>query len=62
MNDRISSLDDFLLLLKGVKSGKNGQFMALWPGHNYRNRSLSVKQADGKLLVKCLPGVIRRVF
>lgn len=56
MSDRIHSLDDFLLLLKGVKPGKAGQYTTLCPGHNDRNRSLSVKQADGKLLVKCFAG------
>ena len=52
----IRSLDDLLLLLKGVKSGKGGQYTALCPGHDDRNRSLSVKQADDKLLVKCFAG------
>ncbi len=56
MSDRIRSLDDFLLLLKDVKPGKDGQCTALCPGHDDRNRSLSVKQADGKLLVKCFAG------
>lgn len=56
MSARIHSLDDFLLLLKGVKLGKDGQFTALCPGHDDRNRSLSVKQADGKLLLKCFAG------
>ena len=56
MSDRIHSLDDFLLLLKGVKPGKDGQFTALCPGHDDRNRSLSVKQADGRLLIKCFAG------
>ena len=56
MSARIPSLDDFLLLLKGVKQGKDGQFMALCPGHNDRNRSLGVKQTDGKLLIKCFAG------
>ena len=56
MSDRIGSLDDLLLLLKGVKPSKDGQFSALCPGHDDRNRSLSVKQADGKLLVKCFAG------
>lgn len=56
MSDRIHSLDDFLLLLKGVNPGKDGQYTALCPGHDDRNRSLSVKQADGKLLVKCFAG------
>lgn len=53
MSAKIHSLDDFLLLLKGVKQGKDGQYATLCPGHDDRNRSLSVKQTDGKLLVKC---------
>ena len=56
MSAKIHSLDDFLLLLKGVKQGKDGQYKALCPGHYDRNRSLSIKQADGKLLVKCFAG------
>jgi len=43
-------------LLKGVKPGKDGQFTALCPGHDDRNRSLSIKQTDGKLLLKCFAG------
>jgi len=56
MSDRIRSLDDFLLLLKGVKPGKDGQYMALCPSHDDKNRSLSVKQTDGKILIKCFAG------
>ena len=56
MSVKIRGLDDFLLLLKGVKPGKDGQVTALCPGHDDHNRSLSVKQADGKLLVKCFAG------
>ena len=47
---------DFLALLKGVKQGHNGEYMALCPGHNDREPSLSVKEADGKILVKCFAG------
>ncbi len=56
MSERIHSLDDFLLLLKDVKQSKDGQYEALCPGHNDKNRSLSVKQADDKLLVQCFAG------
>ena len=42
--------------LKALSLGKDGQYTALCPGHDDRNRSLSVKQADGKLLVKCFAG------
>jgi len=56
MSNKISSLDDFLLLLKGVKAESAGQYKALCPGHEDTDRSLSVKQADGKLLIKCFAG------
>ncbi|MFC1910631.1 hypothetical protein ACFLXC_05035 [Chloroflexota bacterium] len=53
MSNKIHSLDDFLLLLKGVKPGRKGQFMALCPGHDDRNRSLSIRLADNKILLRC---------
>lgn len=56
MSDRIRNLDDFLLLLGGVKPGQAGQYTALCPGHSDKQRSLSVKQAEGKILVKCFAG------
>ncbi|MFC1929718.1 hypothetical protein ACFLW6_02470 [Chloroflexota bacterium] len=56
MSARISSLDDFLALLKGVKTGKDGEYKALCPGHNDRRPSLSITEADGKILVKCFAG------
>jgi hypothetical protein len=52
----LQSLDDFLLLLKGVKAMPNGQFMALCPGHNDRQRSLSITEADGMILPHCFAG------
>lgn len=56
MSARIHSLDDFLLLLKGVKPGKDGQFTALCPGHDDHEPSLSVTESDDKILVKCFAG------
>jgi len=56
MSDKIHSLDDFLLLLKGVKPGKGDQYMALCPGHNDHEPSMSIKQADGMLLLKGFAG------
>ncbi len=50
MGNRIRSLDDFSLWLKGVKYEKARQYTALCPGHR-DERSLSVKGADGKILV-----------
>jgi len=56
VSDRIRSLNDFLSLLKGVKAGKDGEYQALCPGHNDRQASLSVREADGKILVRCFAG------
>ena len=53
MSVRIQSLNDFLALLKGVKPGRDGQHLALCPGHHDTKPSLSVKEADGKILVQC---------
>ena len=47
---------DFLALLKGVKRNGNNGWLALCPGHNDREPSLSIKEADGKILVKCFAG------
>ncbi len=52
----LQSLDDFLLLLKGVKTMPNGQFMALCPGHNDRQRSLSITEVEGRILPHCFAG------
>lgn len=53
---RFAKLDDFLTLLRGVKSTGNGRYMALCPGHDDKNQSLSVKAADSKILLKCFAG------
>ncbi len=53
---RFRSLDDFLRLIRGVKLGKDGQYTAFCPAHDDRNRSLSVKQTNGKILLKCFAG------
>lgn len=47
---------DFLSLLKGVKSVGKNQWLALCPAHHDTKQSLSVKEADGKILVKCFAG------
>jgi len=52
----LHNLDDFLLLLKGVKTMPNGQFMALCPGHDDRQRSLSVTEVEGRILPHCFAG------
>jgi hypothetical protein len=56
VSNRIHGLDDFLVLLKGVKAGKNGEYKALCPGHDDHGPSLSIKEANGKILVKCFAG------
>lgn len=56
MSARIKSLDDLLTLLKGVKKGREGQFLALCPGHDDTKPSLSIKEADSKILLQCFAG------
>jgi len=53
---KIQSVHDFLSLLKGVKAVGKDQWLTLCPGHNDREQSLSVKEADDKILVKCFAG------
>lgn len=56
MRDKIRSIDDFLALVKGVKRTGEGQWMGLCPGHHDKQLSLSIKEADGKILIKCFAG------
>jgi Protein of unknown function (DUF3631) len=52
---RNATLDKFLGRLDGVsRNGK--QFKALCPAHHDRNTSLSVRETNGKILVKCFAG------
>lgn len=46
----------FLNQLKNVKSKGNGGYLALCPAHDDHNRSLSIDEKDGKVLVKCFTG------
>jgi hypothetical protein len=55
-NSKLRTIDDLLLLLKGVKPERNGQYSALCPAHDDHNRSLSIGQDNGKLLIKCFAG------
>jgi hypothetical protein len=50
------NITDFLALLKGVKPGHNGEYMALCPGHHDTQPSLSIKEVDGKILLHCHAG------
>lgn len=56
MSARIRSFSDFLALLEGVKPGHDDQYLALCPGHHDTKPSLSIKEADGKILVQCFAG------
>ena len=56
MSARVHSLNDFLALLKSVKRESEGQYKALCPGHNDREPSLSVKEANGKIPLKRFSG------
>ena len=48
------TLEDFLSRLQGVRGGTGGKYTARCPGHDDKNASLSISQADdGKILIKC---------
>ena len=53
---RINSIDDFLGLFKGVKRMGDGRYIAQCPGHNDHAPSLSVTEAEGKILLFCHAG------
>jgi hypothetical protein len=53
---RIRNIDAFLALLEGVKQARDGQWIAKCPGHSDSQPSLSIKEADGKILLKCFAG------
>ena len=42
--------------LKGVKSKGNGGYLSLCPSHGDRQRSLSIDERDGTILLKCFVG------
>ncbi len=57
MGAKIRSLNDFLVLLKGVKKIGDRRYMALCLGHDGHKQSLSITEGDGgKILVKCFAG------
>lgn len=53
MSERTPNLYSFLALLKGVKPETNGQYKAVCPGHNDKKASLSIREAEGKILLHC---------
>ena len=56
MSIKIRSVDDFLARLRGVEADRSGGYKALCPGHDDHEPSLSVREADGKILVRCFAG------
>jgi len=53
---RIRSLDDFLSLLQGVTKQRDGEYMALCPGHDDHNPSLGIILRGQTILMKCYAG------
>lgn len=51
----VVQLDEFISRLDGVRENGDGH-MALCPGHDDRNPSLSVASRDGKILIHCFAG------
>ena len=49
-------IDDLLSRLKNVRQAHDGEYIALCPGHDDHEPSLSIKETDGKILVKCFAG------
>jgi hypothetical protein len=56
MSSRLRTIDDFLSLLQGVKRVGDRQYIARCPAHEDNSPSLSIKQADGKVLLHCFAG------
>ena len=56
MSTKIHTINDFLQLLKGVKRVNDNRYLALCPGHHDTKASLSVKESDSKILLKCFAG------
>lgn len=50
------SVDNLLNRLQKVKRTSNSSWMACCPAHDDRNPSLAIKDADGKVLLKCMAG------
>jgi hypothetical protein len=48
--------DSLLSRLSGVKNTGCGKWLALCPAHDDRSPSLSIKQIDDRILIKCFAG------
>jgi putative DNA primase/helicase len=49
------TLQEILIRLQNVKKNGNG-YTALCPSHDDAKQSLSIKETDGKILLKCFAG------
>jgi len=49
-------IDNLLSRLNGVKRNGNNGWLALCPGHNDHEPSLSIAESDGKILLHCYAG------
>jgi putative DNA primase/helicase len=52
----MKGISEFLDRLEQVKQIHPNQWMALCPGHHDTSPSLSIKEKDGKILIKCFSG------
>lgn len=50
------TINELILKLNGVKKRHQNAFMARCPAHDDRSLSLSIKQENGKILLKCFSG------
>ena len=52
----MTSIEEFLSRLEGVKKVSNESWMALCPAHDDKNPSLSIQLADDRILIHCFAG------
>jgi len=52
----VTSIEEFLSRLEGVKKVSNESWMALCPAHDDKNPSLSIQLADDRILIHCFAG------
>jgi len=52
----LTTIEEFLSRLEGVRQVSEGSWMALCPAHDDRNPSLSIQLADDRILIHCFAG------
>ena len=52
----MTTIEEFLSRLEGVRQVSEGSWMALCPAHDDRNPSLSIQLADDRILIHCFAG------